>query len=252
MLSLVILAFNDGKSLQEIIPEWMKSLESIPGGFELIIADDGSCDHTCEIVREFLLKYPQIKYVRNASNKGVGANFRLGVENASGDFIAYTDGDGQYLPNDLCKLWRQIESFDLITGNRKRRADPLTRTIASFVYNRLVKIIYRVPVNDINSGLKIFSRKFIEVCKPQFSNGPFYDAEYMIKGAAHKMKIKEISIGHRKRKYGKAAGVSTKSVRFLFKEICNYQMSAYVQRNYLAKFLFRLLTIQSSFSLSTS
>jgi len=250
MLSLVILAFNDGKSLQENIPDWIKSMASIPGEFELIIADDGSSDNTPQVADELSRQYRQIKYVRNSNNKGVGANFRMGIEQASGEFIAYTDGDGQYLPTDLDKLWREMDSYDMITGRRRRRADPFSRTIASIVYNRLVRTIYPISVIDINSGLKIFKRKFIDLCGPQISDGPFFDAEYLIKGVAYGMRIKEIPIGHRKRKYGKAAGISKKSIGLLFREICHRQMSPYVQRNYFARLVFRLLTIQASFSLS--
>jgi glycosyltransferase involved in cell wall biosynthesis len=252
LLSLIILAYNDGKSLQENVPAWIDAMRSIGGDFELIIADDGSFDSTEEIAKNFLQCFQEVKYVRSCCNKGVGANFRLGIQHATGDIIAYTDGDGQYLPSDLPKLWKELEKNDMVTGKRTRRADPFTRTIASTLYNRFIKMIYRVEAKDINSGLKIFRREFINNCGPQLSDGPFFDAEYMVKGYAHGMKIKEVAIAHRKRKYGKAAGVSRKSVGFTFREICNRQMSCYVQRNYLSRIIFKLLAIQASFSLSIS
>jgi dolichol-phosphate mannosyltransferase len=252
VLSLIILAYNDGKSLQENVPAWIETMQSIGGEFELIIADDGSFDNTEEVARNLSKNFPQIKYVRSCCNKGVGANFRLGVQHTAGDFVAYTDGDGQYIPSDLPKLWKELEKYDMVTGTRKRRADPFTRTIASTIYHWFVRMIYHVEAKDINSALKIYKREFINKCGPQFSYGPFFDAEYMVKGYAHGMKIKEVIISHQKRKYGKGAGVSRKSVRFIFREICNRQMSRYVQRNYLSRLLFKLLTIQASLSLSIS
>ena len=252
MLSLIILAYNDGKSLQENIPAWVQSLESISNDFELVIADDASLDNTNEVAQMLSSKFSQVKYFRSVSNKGVGANFRMGVENASGDYIAYTDGDGQYLPTDLVKLWQHMDGSDMITGKRKKRADPFKRTITSRMYNFLVRCIYPVKIHDINSGLKIYSRNYLNLCSPQFSNGPFFDAEYVIKGVTHGMKIREIPIEHRKRKYGKAAGVSRRSIQFLFSEICKAEMSPYAKKNYLARLMFKLLTIQASFPLSIS
>src|ERR1700730_10218204 len=246
MLSLIFLAYNDGKSLQEILPDWIHVLESISDKYEIIIADDGSYENTADMVSEITSTHPTVKYVRSSCNKGVGANFRMGIEHAGGNYIAYTDGDGQYLPADLLALWQELGNNDMVTGERTRRAGPFTRTLASALYNRFVKMIYPLRVNDINSGLKIYNRAYIEHCSPQVSDGPFFDAEYLIKGYAQGMKIKEIPIHHRKRKYGSAAGVSRKSIKFLFSEICNKNMSVYVHKNYFARLIFRLLTIQAS------
>ncbi len=252
MLSLIILAYNDGKSLQENIPDWISTLRSFPDEYEIIIADDGSFDNTAEIVKNISETCQQVKYIRSSCNRGVGANFRMGIEHSSGNYIAYTDGDGQYLPADLMILWKAMENYDMVTGRRIRRADPLTRTFASAVYNRFVKMIYPVHVEDINSGLKLYNRNYIECCSPQFSEGPFFDAEYLIKGFCQGMKVKEIPIHHRKRKYGKAAGVSGKSIKFLFREICNRNMMPYIHKNYFARLIFRLLSIHASFTLSIS
>jgi glycosyltransferase involved in cell wall biosynthesis len=240
MISLIILAYNDGRSLEEHLPWWIAVLENQPD-YELIIADDGSTDDTTTIVARFMKNNQRVRHVRSNSNHGVGANFSMGIQHAKGDVIAYTDGDGQYLPFDLLALLKLVGENDMVTGRRISRADPLLRSFTSFIYNHLVRIIYNVPVRDINSGLKIFTRKFIDSCSPQYSCGPFYDAEYIIKGYKQGMRIKEIPIAHQSRKHGRAAGVSARSIRMLFSEVCTKQMQPYIKRNYLSRLMFRLL-----------
>lgn len=240
MISLIILAYNDGESLAEIIPGWIRNLSRLSRPFEIIVTDDGSTDDTVTIMERMSKDLPCVKYVRTEKNFGVGANFRNGIEHAAGELIAYTDGDGQYLPEDLLLLLEKMEEYHLITGRRMKRADPFIRTVTSAIYNKLVRVIYPVSVRDVNSGLKIFRRSYIESCLPQFSDGPFFDAEYLIKGYKNGMQIKEIPIGHLKRKYGKAGGISLKNLRMLFGDICRQPMKPFTRRNYFSKFIFRV------------
>ena len=239
-ISLIILAYNDGQSLLEHIPGWLAVLEQTPA-YELIISDDGSSDNTAQIAESFMQQNPNVKYIRSEKNCGVGANFRMGLQVAKGDVIAYTDGDGQYLPSDLLDLASRLGDSDMVTGRRVKRADPFLRSITSFIYNNLVRFIYHIPVRDINSGLKIFTRRYLESCTPQFSRGPFYDAEYIIKGYKKGMHIKETPIAHRPRKYGTASGISFRSVSLLFGEVCKHHMKPYTRNNYFSRLIFRLL-----------
>jgi glycosyltransferase involved in cell wall biosynthesis len=241
MISLIILAYNDGQSISEYLPGWVNVLETTALPYEVIISDDGSKDDTSTIVAGFCKSNANIRHVRSEKNYGVGANFKMGVRHAKGDLIAYTDGDGQYLPDDLLRLINKLDGCDMVTGRRVKRADPFFRSITSAIYNHLVRLIYKVPVKDINSGLKLFTRRYIDCCLPQLSNGPFYDAEYLIKGYKKGMKIREVPIGHQRRKYGEAAGVSFRSVRFVFSEVCKKHMQPYTKNNYCSRMIFRLL-----------
>jgi glycosyltransferase involved in cell wall biosynthesis len=253
MLSLIILSYNDGRSLREILPSWIRVLEQLTGkDYEVIVADDAGSDDTESIVGSFSVLNGNIHYVRSDHNQGVGGNFRMGIEHASGDYIAYTDGDGQYVAGDLRILWEKKERYDLLSGNRVHRADPVFRSLVSGIYNLLVKMIYRVNVKDINSGLKLFHRDCLEKCLPQLSNGPFYDAEYLIKSYNMGFRIKEFAIGHQPRRYGKAGGISRRSLRLLFGELCNPNMKSFVRHNHFSAILFKLLSICSSRPASSS
>ena len=246
MLSLIFLAYNDCKSLEENLHGWLTAAEQVAGkDYEIIIADDGSNDNTETFVRKVAELNDKVRLVKNNVNQGVGANFRNGVLHAKGNTIVYTDGDGQYLPSDLPVLIQQIPGFDMVNGKREKRADPLIRGIASYIYNMLVKLIYDVSVDDINSGLKVFRKSYIDCCMPQLSDGPFFDAEFLIKGNKNGMKIKEIPINHQPRKYGAAAGISRKSIQFLFKELCQKDMQCYIRKNQFSKFLFKALSLRS-------
>ena len=253
MLSLIILSYNDGRSLREILPSWIGVLEQVTGNnYELIVSDDAGTDDTESIVMSFSNSNKNVHYVKSKTNQGVGANFRMGIQHTTGEYVAYTDGDGQYVAEDLRILWQKKDNYDLISGYRVHRADPVIRSVASGIYNTLVKLIYRVNVKDINSGLKLFNRTYLENCMPQLSNGPFYDAEYLIKGYNRKFKIKEFAIAHRPRIYGKAGGISRRSLGLLFRELCSREMKPFVRRNYFSELLFKVLSICSSRPASNS
>lgn len=220
-LSLIVLCYNDSLSLPGLVNEWLPVLDELFTSYEIILVNDGSLDKTGSVCDHLVNQHTQVKVVHHPQNRGVGAGMATGVIHSSFDWIAYTDGDAQYVAEDLKHLATLFPKWDVISGHRTNRADPKIRTVVSAFYNYLVRHLFQVPFKDVNSGLKIYSRKVIESIGHPVSKGPFYDAEMMVKSVRNEFRVIETPINHRPRKFGKSQGASLKSISRTFKSLIN-------------------------------
>ena len=180
-LSLIVLSYNDAPSLAEVVNDMSVAAQSLCDDFEIIIVNDGSQDETDALAGKILLCNKHVRYIRHEVNRGVGAAFRSGVAAARFDLIGYVDGDSQYEPDDMVRLLAALSQADVASGVRVHRADPLIRSVISGVYNGCINILYDLSLKDVNSGFKIYRRHALEHIAPIESDGPFYDAEILIK-----------------------------------------------------------------------
>ena len=233
MISVLILAYNDRPSLPDLVERTAQALTAASEAFEIIVCDDASTDDTQAVIQKLQKKdFLCLRYVRHAENLGVGANFSQGFVAARGDVISYMDGDAQYDPADILPMLKRMRQEDAgaVSGIRERRADPFIRTLTSRVYNILLKMIYHIPVKDTNSGLKLYSRSFLNAALPLIATGPFYDAEILLKGYQDGFTILELPINHYPRKFGRAAGISRASLRSTFKSLIDERYADLRQR----------------------
>lgn len=228
-ISLVILCYNDGPSISELVLKAFRTLEKSFAFYEIVITDDGSNDETLQILENLKNKYPSIIITGHSKNKGVGANFTNGIKATKYDFIAYIDGDGQYLPDDIPVLFNYLKPDNMVSGIRIKRKDSIIRKIVTLVYNQTLKSIYSINCKDVNSGIKLFNRDALLNFKIE-STGPFFDAEVMIKHIAQGYTITEVPVNHFHREFGKAGGISIKNLRMTFNEIFSAKFKQYRRR----------------------
>lgn len=218
-VSMVVLAYNDGPSLPALLRGVSSVLQSCADDHEIIVVDDGSSDRTAAIVEELSEKIDRLRLLRHGRNRGVGAAFRSGVMAARGDVIGYIDGDGQYDPLDIPPLLARLQVVDAVAGLRHHRADPLHRRLISHCYNGLIRTLFGLSVQDVNSGLKLFRRRFLEVGTPLEADSPFFDAELLIKGTAAGGSFEELPVKHLPRLHGHASGGSLRSIWTTLREL---------------------------------
>lgn len=244
-ISMVVLTYEDTRSLRAVVRELDAVLRSLGDDYEIVVVDDGSRDETPSVVEGLVRDYGVVSN-RHPDNRGVGAAFATGVRTARYDRIGYIDGDGQFAPDDLKTLAALLGSADAACGVRTKRADSLGRRIISGVYNLAVRRVFGLDVLDVNCGLKLFTRGFLETVGPLESAGPFYDAELLVKGRASGLAIAQASVRHLPRRHGTARGASRASIFAAIEEMTSAGMRPYWRQTIGAQILGTTLRIMGA------
>ena len=148
-VSLLIPAYNEEENLPELMQEIDRFLRETGEDWEVVLVDDGSTDHTYEVARRLAERYPFLKVVRHRRNLGVTDALITGARHATGEVFIFFPADLQHLPEDAHKLVQKIrEGYDLVTGWKQGKYE---KKFVSGVYNWLSRVLFRVPVHDLNS-----------------------------------------------------------------------------------------------------
>lgn len=209
-LSVILPMLNEEELIENSIETIFKYLEKFPKS-EIIAIEDGSKDKTLQILNQLKKKYKNLKVIVHKKNKGYGSALRDGIKNSSHDWVFFTDADMQFSIKDLDDLLPFTKDFDFIVGYRKERADANKQKFRSWVYNRLVRILFRVPVRDVDCAFKLMRRS--AVSRIHFkSNSFFVSAELMVRVRRKGYRIKEIGVKHLPRIKGQSTVTTKKTI----------------------------------------
>ncbi len=200
-VSVIIPAYNEGKTIQETVDRTFKVLKDGGHDTEIILVDDGSTDNTKTITQELEKEYSNLTVLRNEINLGKSVALNRGFETAKGDVFIMMDADLQQVPEDIPILLSKInEGYDVVNGWRTERKDPLSKLIPSKIYNNLASLIFGMRIHDMNTGFKAFRRGVFEniILRP----GYFRYILALAKGEGYR--VCEVPIRHFKREHGKS------------------------------------------------
>ena len=196
-LSVVVLGYRGGEALKIFVAQLVESLSKSNIDYQLVVVGNywpNTDDKTPEIVRELARVNKNIKPVIREKEGRMGWDLRSGLEVADGKYIAFIDGDGQMLAEDVVRVYQKIKNsdLDLVKTCRYIRHDEKWRKFISFFYNLLFKVLFPgLNAKDINSKPKIFTKKFYDKMELK-SDDWFADAEIMIEARGLKAKIGEV------------------------------------------------------------
>ena len=165
-VSVIVPAFDEEAVISHCVEELFGVMQKTQQRAEIIVVNDGSTDQTLREAQFLQSKYPVLRVLSFARNYGKAIALREGIRAAQGDTIALFDADLQYDPADLVELLAMLDGkADIVTGLRDFRHYELTRTALSKIYNKLLRLIFRVNVCDANCGMKVLRR---EAANPDF------------------------------------------------------------------------------------
>ena len=201
-ISVVIPLYNEEESLPELY-EWIERVMNNNNfSFEVIFINDGSRDNSWKVIEELAQKSPHVKGIKFRRNYGKSPALYCGFKEAQGDVVITMDADLQDSPNEIPGLYRMIteEGYDLVSGYKEKRYDPLSKTIPTKLFNATARKISGIHnLHDFNCGLKAYRLdvvKNIEVYGEMHRYIP-----YLAKNAGFE-KIGEKIVQHQARKYG--------------------------------------------------
>ena len=200
-ISIVVPLYNEEESLPELISWIDRVCESASFSYEAILIDDGSKDKSWEIVEELKQKYPSVRGIKFRRNYGKSAALNTGFATTKGNVVITMDADLQDSPDEIPELYRMIteEDFDLVSGWKKERHDPLSKTIPTKIYNGVTRIFSGIKLNDMNCGLKAYKG---DVVRSIEIFGEMHRYIPVIAKGAGFSNIGEKVVQHQERKYG--------------------------------------------------
>jgi glycosyltransferase involved in cell wall biosynthesis len=208
-VTIVFPMYNEEDYIHRAVRAARAALSEAAPDHEIVIVDDASTDRTGAIADELAAGDPRIKVVHNAVNRKLGGSLKAGYAVASKELVLYTDAD---LPFDLQELTRAVrlleyQQADVLSAYRfDRTSEGLVRTVYSFVYNLLIRVVFDLRVKDVNFSFKLFRRSLLDRISLK-SEGSFIDAEFLIRARKAGAQIIQVGVDY----FPRSRGISTLS-----------------------------------------
>jgi len=198
-LSFVIPALNEEESINQLYQEIIDNCS--PHDYEIIFIDDGSTDKTYSVMEELSKSDSRVKLIKFRKNFGKAYALNIGFERVSGDVIFTLDADLQDNPNEIKNFLEKMkEGYDLVTGWKVKRRDPLNKRLPSKLFNWVTSRTFKLKLNDYNCGFKAYSKELVKELDIYGEMHRYVPALAHSKG----FKVGEIPVHHRAREYGKS------------------------------------------------
>jgi glycosyltransferase involved in cell wall biosynthesis len=190
-LSIVVPLYNEAESL----------MKENTFSYEMIFVNDGSNDNSWEVLKQLSTQYSSLQAISFARNYGKSAALHEGFSKASGQVVITMDADLQDSPDEIPELYRLIteENYDLISGWKQKRFDPLSKTIPTKLYNAATRKLSGVKLNDFNCGLKAYKLEVVKTIRLYGEMHRYIPVQAKWNGFT---KIGEKVVQHQARKYG--------------------------------------------------
>jgi len=165
LVSIIIPVYNEEQAIGDDLDLIIKTMEATNYDYEIIVVDDGSTDSSADIARQ----RSQVRLIRHPYNRGTGAARTTGVEQAKGDVIVMTDGDGTYPNQDIPRLLGYMDEYDMVVGARRRESGTLRwlRSPVKHLIRLLASYLVGIRIPDLNSGFRAFkkdlARKYLSI-----------------------------------------------------------------------------------------
>lgn len=212
-LSVVVPCYNEEPSLRELHDELRTVLTRNVASFEILFVDDGSTDGSRPVLEELASKDPAVGAVFLRRNFGKAAALDAGFREARGQVVVTMDGDLQDLPSEIPALVRKLdEGYDLVSGWKQDRKDPIGKTLPSRLFNSTVRMASHLELHDFNCGLKAYRREALEDLQLYGEMHRFIPVLLHWQGFS----VTELPVEHRPRKFGSSKYGSARLAKGFF------------------------------------
>lgn len=226
LVSFVIPVYNEEESLDILYEKIMQNIP-LECEAELVFVNDGSTDQSVEVIKEINAKDKRVHLISFRKNFGKAMALESGFRNAHGEIVITMDADLQDDPMEIPNFIAKIdEGYDLVSGWKKNRQDPLEKRLPSKLFNKMTSKMSGIYLHDFNCGFKAYRRKVIE------SIDVYGELHRYIPVLAHRkgFRIAEISVHHNKRQFGKSKYGFERYLRGLFDSLTVAFLGRYYDR----------------------
>jgi glycosyltransferase involved in cell wall biosynthesis len=232
-LSIFFPAYNDAGTIASLALLAHMTARELTDDHEVIVVNDGSPDHTGELLDEMARHFPWLRVVHHPKNRGYGGALRTGFESARKELVFYTDGDAQYDPRELRKLWEAFSpEVDFVNGYKIGRSDPLHRIVIGRVYHHFVGAAFGLRLRDVDCDFRLMRRSVFERVRLTRSSGVIC-VELMKKVQDHGYRVAEVPVHHYHRSYGKSQFFNVPRVARTLADLARLWLELVVRREHL-------------------
>ncbi len=226
-ISFIIPAKDEEKTISLIYNQILLETKKLRKSYEIIFIDDGSSDSTFSEIKKLIKKNKNIKAIKHRGNFGKSIALQSGFDESRGEIVITMDADLQDDPKEISKFIKKIEEgYDLVSGWKKKRFDPPTKTIPSKIGNWLTRKLTGIKIHDLNCGFKAYKKR---VLKDIHLYGELYKFIPVI--VAHQnFKVTEIVVSHKPRKYGVSKFGMERNIKGVLDLITVVFLTGYIRR----------------------
>lgn len=211
-LSVILMVHNEEETIaSEVKNYYRKIIKKLPDS-EMIIAEDGSTDHTREILYKLAKKLPLMLQV-TPEKRGYAKSLRMAFTRARGGLIFYADAGGKHDPKDFWQLFKKIPKYDFVTGYKYNRRDLWYRLFLAYVMNKIINIYFGVSFRDIDCGFKLFKKNVKNsLLTHDWILKNNITLEITLRIVSQKYRTCEVPIKHFARVHGESRGLPLKKI----------------------------------------
>ncbi len=217
-LSVFFPCYNEEANVEPLTQKTRKVLESLVRDWEIILVNDGSKDHTGEVIDRLAAQDPRVRAVHHAKNGGYGAALKTGFRSATKQYVFFTDGDGQFDVAEIALLLARRGEADIVCGIRRHRQDTLIRKINSACWAFFVQRMLGFRCPDVDCAFKLFKREVLDHIELK-SNGALISAELLARAAHLGYATVSLPVTHLPRQAGAATGAKLSVIFKAFGEL---------------------------------
>ncbi len=219
-LSVFFPAYNEEGNIEATVLNALAVLQDIAMQYEVIVVNDGSTDRTGTIAGRLAQENSNVIVKTHHENLGYGSALRTGLYNAKFDLIVFTDADGQFDFGEVKKLLALQDKADMVIGYRIKRMDPPIRLFYAWGWKMLIRLLFGLPVKDVDCAFKLIKRRVLDGIPPlESTRGGMISPELLIKAHKYGFSFIQVGVHHYPRKTGNPTGAQPKVVLTSFVEL---------------------------------
>ena len=203
--------YKDERTVRTVAEKFLVLGASLGAEHEVVIIDDGSPDRSGEIADEIAREHPAVRVIHHAGNRGYGAALRSAIGAARFEYVCMTDGDDEYEVEDFRKLLKMRDRYDLVITFRYKKVYSSTRIFVSWLYNVVLRRLFRTQFRDVSTGLRLVRREVLDDVQLE-SDSPFLGAELAIKTMLKGYRVGEVGIQTFPRTFGSGSSTSMRNI----------------------------------------
>ncbi len=204
-LSVVLPCRNEAGNVEHVVAEALRVAAPLAARLEVLVVDDASSDGTGRLVQGLARRDGRVRLLRRGRSVGYGAALRAGLLAARGRWVFYTDGDGQFPLGQLPAFLRHLDVADVVVGFRRQRRDRPARRWLGRGWTLLANGALGLGLRDVNCAFKVFPRALFERVRLR-CDGAGVDAELMAAVRALGLRVAQVPVEHRPRRWGRSSG----------------------------------------------